>query len=114
MSICGSGRPSTTLPSQQQQAALGMGHLAQGGFLLTRFGENRSVSQPASVGKSNSPRSPVEGVNRETSLNSLVLLLTQLAEETNAVKIHWFSRTVCKKVLWDIWKEGHGLYYFHS
>lgn len=50
----------------------------------------------------------------ETSFNSLVLPLTQLAEETNTVKIHWVSRTVCKKVLWDMWKEGHGLHCFHS
>lgn len=74
----------------------------------------KPVCQPASVGKGNLPRSLVEGADREASFNSLVLLLTQLAEEANAVKIHWVSRTVCKNVLWDIWKEGHGLHHFHS
>lgn len=44
LSSSGSGKPRTTLLSQQQHEALGTGHLAQGGFLLTRFGGNPSVS----------------------------------------------------------------------
>lgn len=69
-STFGSGRPDTTL-SQQQHTALGT-----------------QVCQSAPIGKGNSPRSLVEGADRETSFNSLALLLNQLAEESNVVKIY--------------------------
>lgn len=51
------------------------------------------ADEPAPAGKGNSPRSLIEeDTDRETRV-STVVFLAQLAEEANAIKTPWVSRT---------------------